>query len=63
MSYTYLCNLENGKADPSLSTLRKLAKALGVTLIELFADEEPTSVNVRKPKQKIQPSASRKKGR
>jgi transcriptional regulator with XRE-family HTH domain len=62
MSYTYLCNLENGKADPSLSTLKKLAKALGATLIELLSDEEPRAVN-KKVKRKTQPSASSKKGR
>ena len=39
MSYTFLSNVENGKADPSLSTLRRLAKALGVTVCELI--EEP----------------------
>lgn len=32
--------IENGKTDPSISTLEKIAKALGVTLAELFADEQ-----------------------
>lgn len=63
MSYTYLCNVENGKADPSLSTLQNLAKALGVTLIELLSDEEPKSRNSKKVKRKTEPSAPRKKGR
>ncbi len=31
--------IENGKTDPSVSTLKKIAKALGVTLAELFADD------------------------
>jgi transcriptional regulator with XRE-family HTH domain len=35
-SYTYLCNVENGKADPSLSTLRRLAKALKVKVANLL---------------------------
>jgi transcriptional regulator with XRE-family HTH domain len=39
MSYTYLCNLEQGKADPSLSTLKRLAKALGVRVVDLVRDE------------------------
>ena len=39
MSLTYLCNLENGKANVSLSTLRRLAKALKVKVIDLVADE------------------------
>lgn len=32
--------IENGKTDPSVSTLEKIAKALGVTLSELFATDE-----------------------
>jgi len=39
MSYTYLCNLEQGKADPSLSTLKRLAKALRIRVVELVRDE------------------------
>ncbi len=39
MSYTYLCNVENGKADPSLSTLKRLARALRVKVADLVADE------------------------
>ncbi len=39
MSYTYLCNVENGKADPSLSTLKRLAKVLRVKVAVLVADE------------------------
>ena len=36
MSYTFLCNVENGKADPSWSTLRRLAKALKVRVVDLL---------------------------
>ena len=32
--------IENGKTDPSISTLDKIAKALGVTLAELFSEED-----------------------
>lgn len=39
MSYTYLCNLENGKVNVSLTTLRRLAKALKVRVADLVADE------------------------
>lgn len=39
MSYTYLCNVEGGKADPSLSTLKRLAKALKVRVAALVEDE------------------------
>jgi len=34
-----LCNLENGKADASLNTLRRLAKVLEVRVADLVADE------------------------
>lgn len=36
MGYPYLCNVENGKADPSLSTLRRLATALKVKVTDLL---------------------------
>jgi transcriptional regulator with XRE-family HTH domain len=39
MSYAYLSNLENGKANVSLYTLRKLAKVLKVKVAALVADE------------------------
>ena len=39
MSHAYLCNLEQGKANVSLSTLRRLAKALKVKVADLVADE------------------------
>jgi len=38
MGYPYLCNVENGKADPSLSTLRRLAKALKVRVADLLGE-------------------------
>ena len=41
MSYTFLSNVETGKADPSLSTLRRLAKALDVSVSDLVGDENP----------------------
>ena len=39
MSQAYLCNLEKGKANVSLHTLRRLAKALKVRVADLLADE------------------------
>jgi transcriptional regulator with XRE-family HTH domain len=36
MSITYLCNVELGKVDPSLSTLRRLAKTLKVKVADLI---------------------------
>ena len=41
MSQTYLCNVETGKADPSLSTLKRLAKALDATVSELVMEPKP----------------------
>ena len=32
--------IENGKTDPSVGTLQRITKALGVSLSELFNDEE-----------------------
>jgi len=38
MSQSFFNRIETGKADPSLSTLRRLAKALGVTVSQLVAE-------------------------
>jgi transcriptional regulator with XRE-family HTH domain len=38
MSYTFLSNVERGKADPSLTTLKRLAAALGITVSELVKE-------------------------
>jgi transcriptional regulator with XRE-family HTH domain len=38
MSFTYLSNVENRKADPSLSTLKRIAKALKVKVADLLDD-------------------------
>ena len=46
MSYTYLFNVESGKADPSLSTLTRIAKALGVSVSTLVKDP-PTGARRR----------------
>lgn len=43
MSYTFLSNVETGKADPSLSTLKRLAAALGVSVSELVKDSPAES--------------------
>lgn len=41
MSYVALFRLETGETDPRLSTLRKLAKALGVTVADLIGEGKP----------------------
>lgn len=35
--------IESGKTEPSLSTLEKIVKALGVSLVELIQTDESTS--------------------
>lgn len=37
--------IENGKTDPSFTTVSKIAKALGVSLAELFSDNVLDDVN------------------
>jgi len=41
MSQTYLSNIENGHSDPSLSTLKSLAKGLGITVSKLVEEPKP----------------------
>ena len=47
MSYTFLSNVETGKANPSLSTLKRLAAALGISVSELVKD--PPATPKRRP--------------
>ncbi len=47
MAYPALFRLENGKADPRLSTLRKLAKALNVTVADLIGEGKPARKRAR----------------
>jgi transcriptional regulator with XRE-family HTH domain len=37
--------IESGKTDPSISTLERIAQALGVGLAELFSDNDLEDVN------------------
>jgi len=39
MGAAQFSRIENGKTDPSVNTLERIAKALGVSLSELFIDE------------------------
>ena len=43
MSYVALYHLEAGDADPRLSTLRALAKTLGVTVAEIIGERRPAT--------------------
>ena len=48
MSYVALYRLECGETDPRLSTLRKLAKALNVTVAELIGEGKPARRRARR---------------
>ena len=39
--YVSLARLEGGTADPRLSTIRKLSKALGVSIADLVGESQP----------------------
>ena len=47
----YLSRLENGRTVPSIETLEKLARALGVPLHQLFTEDEVPAKKLRVPKQ------------
>jgi transcriptional regulator with XRE-family HTH domain len=44
----YICQLENGKADPSISTLKKISTALGITIIDFFRTDFAEKVILKK---------------
>lgn len=48
MSYVALYRLECGETDPRLETLRKLARALNVTVAELIGERKPARRRVRR---------------
>jgi transcriptional regulator with XRE-family HTH domain len=48
MAYPALFRLESGDTDPRLSTLRKLAKALNVTVAELIGEGKPARTRARR---------------
>jgi transcriptional regulator with XRE-family HTH domain len=48
MSYVALYRLECGETDPRLGTLRKLARALNVTVAELIGERKPARRRVRR---------------
>jgi transcriptional regulator with XRE-family HTH domain len=37
--------MESGKVEPTLSSLEKIAEALGIKIAELFGEEQPTDIN------------------
>jgi transcriptional regulator with XRE-family HTH domain len=49
VSRRLVVQIEQGEANPSISTLLRLAGALGVTLTELVNDQHSTTLGVRAP--------------
>ncbi len=45
MDQSQYSKIEKGKTDPSTSTLEKVAKAIGIGLSELFADDSFKDIN------------------
>lgn len=39
-----MSNIVNGKSNPKMETLEKIAKALGVSVVELFSPVEKTDI-------------------
>jgi len=53
ISESYISQLEKGTVNPSLGTLKKLADALDVSIVQFFAVEDPESgVVIRKDQRK-----------
>ncbi|TCO45273.1 helix-turn-helix domain-containing protein [Actinocrispum wychmicini] len=57
VSPALLSQIENGTADPSLATLRKLAKVFDESIANLFADPDAPPVFVSRPGQRSRLSA------
>jgi transcriptional regulator with XRE-family HTH domain len=47
-SSSYLSMIENGKVDPGISRLKKIADGLEVTLVDLFQNQSDAKVVIRK---------------
>lgn len=47
-SSSYLSMVENGKVDPGISRLKRIADGLEITIVDLFRDQPNTRVVIRK---------------
>jgi transcriptional regulator with XRE-family HTH domain len=45
MDQAQYSRMESGKVEPTLSSLEKIAEALGIKIAELFDEQEPTDIN------------------
>lgn len=57
VSPALLSQLENGTTDPSLATLRKLAKVFDTTMVTLFEDPDAPLVHVSHPGERVRLTA------
>lgn len=48
LSQSYICEIEKGVREPTLRTLKRLASALGVRVIDLLDDKVPMSMSIEK---------------
>lgn len=46
LDVSFLGQIELGKRDPSLSSLAKIAKGLGVPVAEFFSDMKPSTISI-----------------
>lgn len=49
LSVPYIANLENGRGNPTVAALTRLAEALGMTLVVDLADAEPAATTTPEP--------------
>jgi transcriptional regulator with XRE-family HTH domain len=49
----YICQLENGKADPSISTLKKISTAFEITIVDFFRTDFEEKIVVRKSEREV----------
>ena len=49
MHWTYISGIERGRRNPGLNALAQLARALGMTLVDLVSDLRPVRENVARP--------------
>jgi transcriptional regulator with XRE-family HTH domain len=49
----YICQLERGRADPSIATLKKISSALGTTIIDFFRTDYAEKVILKKKNREV----------
>ena len=49
----YICQLESGKTDPSISALKKIANILGITIVDFFRTNYEEKVVVRSTEREV----------